>query len=99
MYVVVQHEIKDQQTAFARGAKLMAGEGAPAGVRVLQFYPSVHGSAVTCLWEADAVASVQAYVDEILGDASENTSYEVDGSQAFAEQPSGLAASSAVIAR
>lgn len=99
MYVVVQHQIKDAQTAFARGAKLMSGEGAPPGVRVLQFYPSTDGTAVTCLWEADGVASVQAYVDETLGDASENRSYEVDGSQAFAAQPSQLGPSPAAVGR
>ena len=31
MYVVVQHRIKDPQTAFARGERLVANEGAPAG--------------------------------------------------------------------
>ena len=68
-------------------------------MRVLQFYPSADGSAVTCLWEADAVSSVQAYVDDTLGDASLNTSYEVDGSHAFAERPPGLAASPAAVVR
>lgn len=98
MYVIVQHEIKDPQTAFARGAKLMTGEGAPAGVRVLQFFPSADGTAVTCLWEADGVASVKAYVDETLGDASVNRGYEVDGSQAFADHPSGLPSSPTFVA-
>jgi hypothetical protein len=90
MYAVVQHEIKDPPTAFARGEKLMKNEGAPAGTRVLQFYPSADGSAVTCLWEAESVEAVQRYVDETLGDASVNTCYAVDGEQAFAERPLGL---------
>src|SRR5687768_16297308 len=98
MYVVVQHRINDQQAAYARGARLIAGEGAPPGARALQFYPSTDGAIVTCLWEADTVTSVQEYVDLTLGDASENSSYEVDGSQAFAAQPSGLAASPAALA-
>jgi hypothetical protein len=54
MDVVVQHQIKDPQPAFSRGEKLIKAEGAPAGVRGLQFYPSADGSAVTCLWEADS---------------------------------------------
>jgi hypothetical protein len=90
MYVVVQHQIKDPQTAFARGEALVKNEGAPAGVHGLQFYPSRDGSAVTCLWEAPSVGAVQEYVDAVLGDASENTSYEVDADQAFAQQPSGI---------
>jgi hypothetical protein len=90
MYVVVQHQIKDQQDAFSRGEKLMKNQGAPAGVRVLQFYPSRDGSAVSCLWESDSVEAVQGYVDATLGDSSENSCYEVDAEHAFARQPAGL---------
>jgi hypothetical protein len=96
MYVVVQHRFKDPQTAFARGDKLIKNEGAPVGVRGLQFYPSRDGSAATCLWEADSVQDVQEYVDSTLGDSSQNTCYEVDAEQAFAERPLGLPASAAI---
>ena len=96
MYVVVQHMIKDPQTAFSRGEKLIKGADAPPGVRVLQFLPSTDGSTVTCLWEADSVDAVQGYVDSTLGNSSANTSYEVDAGQAFAERPLGLAAQPAI---
>jgi hypothetical protein len=96
MYVVVQHQTKDRQTAFARGEKLIKNEGAPIGVRGLQFYPSTDGSAITCLWEADSVEEIQEYVDSTLGDSSQNTCYEVDAEQAFAERPLGLPASAAI---
>ena len=95
MYVIVQHEIKDPETAFARGERLIKNEGAPAGVRGLQFYPSTDGSAVTCLWEADSVDEIQEYVDSTLGDSSINRCYEVNGDQAFAERPLGLPAAPA----
>jgi hypothetical protein len=96
MYIVVQHQFKDPRTAFSRGEKLIKNEGAPAGVRGLQFYPSTDGSAATCLWEADSVEAIQGYVDSTLGDSSVNTCYEVDAEQAFAERPLGLPASAAV---
>jgi hypothetical protein len=99
MYVVVHHSFKDPQAAFSHGAKLITGEGAPLGVRVLQFYPSTDGSGATCLWEAESVEAVQEYVDSTLGDSSRNTSYEVDAGQAFAERPLGLPAPPAVAAR
>lgn len=95
MYVVVQHRIKDRQTAFARGERLIKGEGAPSGARSLQFYPSRDGSAVTCLWEADSVDAVQEYVDSTMGDTSENTCYAVDAEQSFAARPLGLPESAA----
>lgn len=96
MYVVVQHQIKDPQTAFSRGEKLIKNEDAPDGARGLQFYPSTDGSAITCLWEADSVEAIQEYVDSTLRDSSLNTCYEVDASQAFAERPLGLPAAAAL---
>jgi hypothetical protein len=98
MYVVVQHQIHDPQTAFSRGQRLIKNEGAPAGARALQFYPSADGSAVTCLWEAESVESIQAYVDSTLGESSLNRCYEVDAEQAFAERPLGLPGSPTVAA-
>lgn len=91
----MEHRIKNPDTAFARGDKLIRGEGAPAGVRALQFYPASDGSAVACLWEADSVASVQAYVDTTLGDSSDNLCFEVDTDHAFARQPLGIRESAA----
>ncbi|MCA1705274.1 MAG: hypothetical protein LC808_19255 [Actinobacteria bacterium] len=96
MYVVVQHRFKDPQIAFARGERLIRNEGAPAGVRGLQFFPSSEGSAATCLWDAPSVAVVQEYVDVTLGDSSENICYEVDTQHAFAVQPVGIGEAPAV---
>ena len=90
MYVVVQHRIRNQEAAFSRGEKLMKNEGAPAGVRNLQFYPSADRAHVTCLWEAPSVRVVQDFVDSTLGNASENLCYEVDAEFAFARQPLGI---------
>jgi hypothetical protein len=95
MFVVVQHAIKDPSIAFDRGRKLMVGEDAPPSTRVLQFLPSLDGSAVTCLWESSSVGSVEAYVDEVLGDSSDNVCYPVDAERAFAEAPTELAPSPA----
>jgi hypothetical protein len=93
VYVVLEHHIKNPQTAFARGDRLIRNEGAPTGVRGLQFYPSRDSSNVVCIWEAPSVAVVQQYVDDTLGDSSDNTCWEVDSEHAFARQPSGIAES------
>jgi len=90
MYVFVHHTIKAREDAFTRGQKLMKGEGAPAGTRVLQFYPASDGSIVTCLWEGPSVGTVKTYVDDTMGRTSEQSYYEVDASAAFARQPLGL---------
>jgi hypothetical protein len=96
MYVIVLHEIKDAETAFARGEKLMKGEGAPAGTRVLQFYPSTDASTVVCLWESSSIDAVQKYCDATLGTSSVTTSFEVNADQAFSERPLGLPESAAI---
>ncbi|WP_137989456.1 hypothetical protein [Streptomyces vilmorinianum] len=97
MYVVVQHKILNPETAFPRGQALIDGIGAPDGSRVLQFYPHVDGSAVTCLWETKSVEDVQRFADTTLGDSSINVCYEVDSEMAFAERPLGLRPSSAPV--
>ncbi|MFN2640614.1 MAG: hypothetical protein ABR548_01780 [Actinomycetota bacterium] len=90
MYVTVQHSFKNPSVAFARGERLIKMEGAPAGAKVLQFYPASNGSGAACLWESPTVEAVQGYVDETLGDSSSNLCYEVDAEQAFAKQPLGI---------
>jgi hypothetical protein len=98
MYVVVQHAIKDPEVAFSQGRKLMVNEGAPQGTQVLQFLPSEDGTAVTCLWTSDSVASVQQYVDDVLGSSSENVCYPVDVEHAFADSPKGFSLPPATVA-
>ena len=96
MYVAVLHQFQDPPTAFARGEKLIMNEGAPAGVRGLQFYPATDRSMATCLWESTSVEAIQGYVDSTLGDSSVNTCWEVDAEHAFAEQPLGLSTPDAI---
>jgi hypothetical protein len=96
MYVIVIHQFQDPPAAFERGQKLVMNEGAPPGVRGLQFYPATDGSAAACLWESDSVEAIQEYVDSTLGDTSVNTCFEVDSEQAFAEQPLGLRTPAAI---
>ena len=67
MYVIVHHDIKNPETAFQRGERLMYDDGAPDQVHVLQFYPSQDSTKVTCLFEADSVKSVQTR-DETLAE-------------------------------
>ncbi|MCX4986014.1 hypothetical protein [Streptomyces sp. NBC_00572] len=97
MYVVVQHQILNPETAYPRGQALMSGTGAPDGTRVLQFYPHVDGSAAMCLYETRSVGDVQRFVDTTLGDSSINICYEVDSEKAFADRPLGLKQSPAPV--
>jgi hypothetical protein len=78
MFIVVHHAITDPETAFIRGEDLLAGNGAPSGVRVREFYPSRDKADVFCLWEGNSLEEVRDYVDATLGDSSRNAYFEVD---------------------
>jgi hypothetical protein len=78
MFIVAHHTITDPEAAFARGQALLAGNGAPAGVQVREFYPSRDGADVFCLWEGGSFEEVRDYVDATLGDSSRNAYFEVD---------------------
>jgi hypothetical protein len=78
MFIVVHHTITDPETAFARGENLLAGNGAPPGVRVREFYPSREKADVFCLWEGNSLGDVRDYVDATLGESSRNAYFEVD---------------------
>ena len=70
MYIVAHHQIKNPEAAFQRGQQLISGDGAPEGVKVLQFYPSQDLTEVTCLWSENhcyAVAAEQAFAERPLG--------------------------------
>ena len=78
MFIVVHHTITVQEKAFARGQDLLAGNGAPTGVRVREFYPSRDKADVFCLWEGNSLEDVRGYVDATMGDSSQNAYFEVD---------------------
>jgi hypothetical protein len=78
MFIAVHHTITDPETAFARGQNLLAGNGAPSGVRAREFYPSRDKADVFCLWEGNSLEDVRDYVDATMGDSSGQAYFEVD---------------------
>lgn len=78
MYVGVIHRIKDPQAMMKRGEGISEPANTPPGVRALQFFPAKSLDSATCLWEAPSVESLRDYIDGKLGDASENSYFEVD---------------------
>ena len=78
MYVAIVHRIKDPEAMLARGERLTDPSNAPAGVVGRQFCPSDDLSTATCVWEGGSVDAVRDYVDSTLGDASDNTYFEIN---------------------
>ncbi len=78
MYVAIVHRVKDPQAMLSRGEGLADPSNAPAGMVPRQFCPSKDLSAATSFWEGGSVEAVRDYVDSTLGDASDNTYFEID---------------------
>ena len=81
MYVIAQHKVKDPVAFFSDIPGVAMN--APPGVHGRQLCPSQDETAAVCLWEADSIDAVRAYLDGVTGDAAENTYFEVSKEHAF----------------
>jgi hypothetical protein len=81
MYVVAKHRITNPERFLSLAES--AAENAPAGVFGRQFCPSHDGGEAVCLWEADSLDSVRAYLDELSAGAAENSYFEVSAAHAI----------------
>jgi hypothetical protein len=73
MYIVAQHRIKDPDRFWTTSPE---GPGAP---RLQAAYPNHDKTKGVCLWEADSIDALRDSLDPLVGDAAENTYFEVDG--------------------
>jgi hypothetical protein len=77
MYIVAQHRIKDPARFWSASPQ---GPGAPS---LHAAYPSLDKTEGVCLWETDSVDDLREALDQLVGDAAENTFFEVDAGSAF----------------
>jgi hypothetical protein len=72
MYIVAQHRIKDP-------ARFWSADPQGPGMPTLQAaYPSPDKTVGVCLWESDSIDTLRGAIDSLVGDAAENTYFEVD---------------------
>jgi hypothetical protein len=73
MYVVTQHHIIDPDTFWdaARAAEI------PGHLKLLQILPNEEGSHAICLWEAESVDDVEAFMEPALRHVSRNQYFPV----------------------
>ena len=72
MYIVAQHRIKDPARFWSLSPE---GPGAPT---LHAAYPSNDKTKGVCLWESDSIDALRDSLDTLVGDAAENTYFEVD---------------------
>jgi hypothetical protein len=76
MYIVAQHRIKDPARFWSASPQ---GAGAP---RLHAAFPSSDKTKGVCLWESDSIDALRDSVDALVGDAAENTYFEIDAEAA-----------------
>jgi hypothetical protein len=74
MYIVVTHEITDTARFWATAQSATAG--LPEGLKVIHTLPSPDGRKAVCVWEADSVAAVRAFLDPATTGMARNTYFE-----------------------
>jgi hypothetical protein len=72
MYIVAQHRIKDPARFWSASPQ---GPGAPT---LHAAYPSNDKTEGVCLWESDSIDALRDSIDTLVGDAAQNTYFEVD---------------------
>lgn len=81
MFIVVQHDITNQDGFFAAAEEIVAK--APSGTKPIQFLPSTDSTRAVCLWEAKSVDAVKKFLETKIGKSSKNTYYAVDSKAAI----------------
>lgn len=85
MIVGIYHSITNPPKFGETAAKvdaLIKEDKLPNGIKGLSFAPSTDGRKAFCLWEADSVESLRAFVEPLTGSVARNEYFEVDPQKA-----------------
>jgi hypothetical protein len=93
MYVLVQHYISDPRTFWSDVSYAL--RALPEPLHLHQCIPTPDGQHAVCVWEAETVRDVKAFVETYVGHVSRNLYFEVDAREGIS-LPSGLPAAPAV---
>ena len=76
MYVLVQHYVSDVQTFWS--AVRHAVPTLPPNVVLHHCLPTRDGSHAVCVWEAESIRDVRAFLETYVGHASRNLYFPVE---------------------
>jgi hypothetical protein len=82
MYVLVQHYISDPATFWS---DVRAAVGAlPPNLRLHHLFPTPDGTHAVCVWEAETVRDVKAFIETYVGHVSRNLYFQIENRDAIA---------------
>ena len=76
MYVLVQHYVSDPQTFWSDVRYALSS--LPPPLVLHHVFPTADGSHAVCLWEADSVRDVKAFIETYVGHVSRNLYFQVE---------------------
>lgn len=82
MYVLVQHYISDAQTFWS--AVRHALPQLPPYIVLHHVLPTPDGTHAVCVWEAESIRDVRAFLETYVGHASRNLYYPVENASGIA---------------
>ena len=86
MHVVIRHYVNDA-IKWDRTTKnimsMIEQHRLPAGLKPLEYLPSVDGRNADCVWEADSLGALQKFFDRESAGAARNEYFEVNAEAAI----------------
>jgi hypothetical protein len=76
MYVLVQHYVSDPHTFWSDVRYAL--EALPPHLSLHHVYPTGDGSHAVCVWEAESLRDVKAFIETYVGHVSRNLYFEVE---------------------
>jgi hypothetical protein len=86
MYVSVHHSITDTQKwdqATKTMMAMMEQGRIPQGLKGLMYMPGTDGRKADCVWEANSVEALKAFLEPATASAARNEYIPINASQAF----------------
>jgi hypothetical protein len=75
MYILVQHTISDPSTVWSRAQQNLPSM--PGHLTLHHSMPTPEGTHAICIWEAESIDTLKAYLDPMLGPGARNEYFEV----------------------
>lgn len=75
MYILVQHTISDPTTMWNRAQQSLPS--LPSHLKLHHSIPTPEGKNAICVWEADSISTLKAYLEPMLGPSTKNEYFEV----------------------
>lgn len=78
MYIVAHHDITNPEDFWTSAQKHLPRLPESGVKRMVSLLPNQNMDKCTCVWEADSIENLQAYLREKLGGASQQTLFQVN---------------------